>query len=114
MVSTKLALAIGAAATLFHVASARDCKAKMVHGSKSAIQDYDGIEVRFADNDELLDSQDSDDTEGLDIFDGWQTLTSDKLGGDVRLSADGEVGLITYAFSLSPEIFRFPKFQTSL
>lgn len=95
MVSTKLALAMGAAA-LLQLASARDCTAQMVIDT-GAMPTYHGVEARFSDNNELLDYQETGNTDGLDIFDGWQTLKSDKLGGDVRLKAEGELGSIKYA-----------------
>ena len=91
MVSIKFSVA-AATAALLHVASARKCTA--------SVQDFvDGgigggafthyrIGVRFNGNEDYLDSQDTDSKDDLDIYDGKQTLTSDKLGGDVLIWAD--------------------------
>lgn len=96
MVSLKLSLSM-AAAGLLHLASARQCTARMSDVTNTPMggsaQGSQKLQVWFNDNpDEVLDEQKSGPSEmkHLNIYDGAQTLVSDELGGDVRLWATKE------------------------
>lgn len=91
MVSLKLSMA-AATAALLQVAAARKCSASVADyvgggGGGGGFHEYK-VYASFADDkDNKLDSQDSDNTKALVIYDGVQTLKSDKLGGDILLTA---------------------------
>lgn len=94
MVSLKLSLAVASAA-LIQFAVARQCTGYVQDNFTGQFGGHGGhnykLKVWFNDNpDEILDEQNSYDDKHLDIYDGVQTLTSDALGGDLRLWVDRE------------------------
>lgn len=98
MLSLKTSLVV-AAAGLLQIAAARQCMATMTDEVNAPIggsaQHHQKLQVWFNDNpDDILDEQESGPSPGqmkhLDMYDGVQTLTSDALGGDVRLWATRE------------------------
>lgn len=100
MVSTKLSLAVATTA-LLQFASARQCTASLQDttsgGTGGGIRHNQRIWVSFNDNpDDHLDEQTDavTDVKHMNIYDGVQTLSSDALGGDVRLWATKEEGAV--------------------
>ena len=91
MVSIKLSV-LAATAALLHLGAARKCVAQSSEsidgvGSGQAHVHFQ-VSVKFEGEKEVLDSQDNFDKEdnALNIYDGVQTLKSDKLGGDVLIT----------------------------
>ena len=99
MVSIKLSV-LAATAALLQLGAARECvaqSAEMIEGgSPGAAHVRYTVSVKFKGEKKLLDSQDSFDKEydALNIYDGVQTLKSDKLGGDVLITtqSNGDMG----------------------